>query len=387
MVLDILAISTACATSVNRNIYVKYLNDGYKIELVVPNVVITGSGYKVADAKRPQDPDIHYLKLVGRNPRVFNLKYIERLLIKKRPKVVILDNDPASLLSLRIGLICWFFKIRLFNFSYENIPYSIIQFIKRRGMLGLSRYLVKFFFLKVNRRFISGVFVTNDIGFSLFNFHRYENVTLVPLGFDANTFFPDNLARMRVRNKYGLDNVVIAYFGRLSVEKGVHLLVEALSGLKQYNWTLLLDEFKDYRDPYVSIVHNLILEYDISDRVKFVNPTHENIADYMNASDVVVLPSISTSNWAEQFGRVAVEALACGKFLVASNSGYLPILIAEHGLIFEQEKVGELEQILQKFILVQSFDEDDEKSWTRHNFVRANYSIEVQYNLMKTITN
>ena len=110
--LDILAISTSCATSVNRNIYIKFLNNGYSIELVSPKYIRIGSVVKIAEAERPQDPKIHFLPLIGINPRIFYFKKLENLIYLKKPKVIILDNDPASFLTLRIGLICYFLKIR-----------------------------------------------------------------------------------------------------------------------------------------------------------------------------------------------------------------------------------------------------------------------------------
>ena len=54
----------------------------------------------------------------------------------------------------------------------------------------------------------------------------------MPIGFDPAFFFPDPVARERVRRKSGLTEKVIAYFGRLTKEKGVHILIQALSGMK-----------------------------------------------------------------------------------------------------------------------------------------------------------
>ena len=141
--LDILAISTSCATSVNRNIYIKFLNNGYSIELVSPKYIRIGSVVKIAEAERPQDPKIHFLPLIGINPRIFYFKKLENLIYLKKPKVIILDNDPASFLTLRIGLICYFLKIRLYNFSYENIPYNFKNTFQRVGFYGLLKYILK----------------------------------------------------------------------------------------------------------------------------------------------------------------------------------------------------------------------------------------------------
>ena len=67
----------------------------------------------------------------------------------------------------------------------------------------------------------------------------------------------------------------------------------------------------------------------------------------MNAADVVVLPSVSTTQWVEQYGRVAPEAMACGCLVVAANSGALPELIGDVGKLFPEGNVTALRGILQ----------------------------------------
>ncbi|MGI8827073.1 MAG: glycosyltransferase family 4 protein [Chloroflexota bacterium] len=55
--------------------------------------------------------------------------------------------------------------------------------------------------------------------------------------------------------------------------------------------------------------------------------------DYLRSVDVVLLPSVSTSRWKEQFGRVLIEAMSCGVPVVASDSGEIPRVLGDAGLI------------------------------------------------------
>jgi glycosyltransferase involved in cell wall biosynthesis len=58
---------------------------------------------------------------------------------------------------------------------------------------------------------------------------------------------------------------------------------------------------------------------------------HERAADVYSRCDAVVVPSQTTPRWREQFGRVVIEALACGVPVLASDSGELPALVSRTG--------------------------------------------------------
>ncbi len=59
----------------------------------------------------------------------------------------------------------------------------------------------------------------------------------------------------------------------------------------------------------------------------------------MNAVDVLALVSRTTPTWKEQFGRVIVEAHACATPVVGSDSGAIPEVVGEGGLIVPEGDV------------------------------------------------
>ena len=63
---------------------------------------------------------------------------------------------------------------------------------------------------------------------------------------------------------------------------------------------------------------------------------------WLNALDVLVLPSRSRRGWVEQFGRVLVEAMACGVAVVGTESGEIPAVIGDAGLTFPENDVAGL---------------------------------------------
>jgi glycosyltransferase involved in cell wall biosynthesis len=70
--------------------------------------------------------------------------------------------------------------------------------------------------------------------------------------------------------------------------------------------------------------------------------------DLLRGLDVLVLPSVSRPNWTEQFGRILVEAMACGVPVIGSSSGEIPEVIGQAGLIFPEGDASALAAHLQR---------------------------------------
>jgi len=121
----------------------------------------------------------------------------------------------------------------------------------------------------------------------------------------------------------------IGYIGRMVEEKGVLLLLQAVSRL-QGEWHLRLVGGGDMLPQLYAEVERL----NIAERVSFIGqmPSTQVIHEY-HKLDVLVLPSLTRSNWKEQFGRVLVEAMACELPVIGSDSGAIPSVVGEGGVI------------------------------------------------------
>ena len=121
----------------------------------------------------------------------------------------------------------------------------------------------------------------------------------------------------------------IGYFGRLIEEKGLHVLLDAAARLTG-EWSLLLLGGGPLRPALKAQAASM----GIADRLTFHDqvPSTEMPSRY-HQIDTLVLPSLTRPNWKEQFGRVLVEAMASGVPVIGSDSGAIPGVIADAGLI------------------------------------------------------
>ena len=139
---------------------------------------------------------------------------------------------------------------------------------------------------------------------------------------------------------------VIGYVGRLVPEKGVDLLLEAVSDLAGI-WRLHIVG----KGPQQSSLESMARRLGVGDRVTFEGalPSLRMPAFYREL-DALVLPSRSQPNWVEQFGRVLIEAMACGVPVIGSDCGEIPHVIGEAGLIFPEGETLALRECLTRLM-------------------------------------
>lgn len=154
-------------------------------------------------------------------------------------------------------------------------------------------------------------------------------------GVDPNLFCP---ASHKPRGPF-----TIGYFGRLVEEKGLHLLLDAVERLESSNWQLKIIG----SGPQRSALEAQARKLGLCDRVCFYDrvPSVEMAAHYRSL-DVFVLPSLTRSNWKEQFGRVLIEAMSSGIPVIGSSSGAIPDVVGNAGLIFPEGDVLALTRYL-----------------------------------------
>ncbi len=138
----------------------------------------------------------------------------------------------------------------------------------------------------------------------------------------------------------------IGYAGGLVPEKGIDLLLRACAGLTD-DWRLTLAGEGESR----AELERLAADLRLVGRAHFAGRIASGaMPAFYQGLDVLVLPSRTRPNWKEQFGRVLVEAMACGVVVVGSNSGEIPRVIGDAGLLFPEEDVDALRAHLQHLL-------------------------------------
>jgi glycosyltransferase involved in cell wall biosynthesis len=157
-------------------------------------------------------------------------------------------------------------------------------------------------------------------------------------GIDPSRFKKTNDAGAREQVGIKHDDFVIGYMGRLVKEKGIDNLLDALTDLSVNVRLLLIGS-----GPYKGKILERANHPDIKGRVMMLDQVPSlDVPRYMNFMDCLVLPSLTKPNWKEQFGRVLIEAMACEVPVIGSNSGEIPVVIGDAGLIFREGNSGEL---------------------------------------------
>ena len=154
-------------------------------------------------------------------------------------------------------------------------------------------------------------------------------VCVVPAGVDTALFAPGDRAVARAVVGIPQDEPAILFVGRIDPIKGLDILVDALCGLRSAEWSPAPPRLYliggGPRDPGYPALIAQAAERGITDAITFVGSVpHTDLLPWFRAADVVAVPSFY-----ESFGLVAVEAMASGTPVVASNVGGLAFTIED----------------------------------------------------------
>lgn len=238
-------------------------------------------------------------------------------------------------------------KAKNLFFTWWNLPYEV-----KFPINLLEGY---------NLQHTHGIVVGNQDGADILRQHGYRGAMRVmpQLGVDEQLFAPSPQPELRTSLGIAPDEFVIGFVGRFVPEKGLLTVVKALDQLAQGNalppWKWLVVG----RGPLKEELMQQLEAKGLGDRVHWVESVpHDEVPRYINLMDTLLLPSETTdafktltaSGWKEQFGHVLIEAMACQVPVIGSDSGEIPHVIGNAGLVFPEGNAAELAERLRQLM-------------------------------------
>ena len=249
-----------------------------------------------------------------------------------QPDVIVVENGVGAL-SYTQFLLCkrkFAPQAKIVFFTWWNIPYRARQPFRAIESFNITG--------------TDGAIVGNVEAKNIVLSQGYVGpLTILPqLGVDTDLFAGGD--GKDIKRHLGLHKFVIGYAGRLVPEKGLRVLMDALD-IFQGQFDLLIvgsGEMEDELRFWGSTLpkgKNLHLHNSVP---------HAQIPEFMQAMDVFVLPSLTTSHWKEQFGHVLIEAMACEVAVIGSNSAEIPNVIGSSGMVVPEGDSNRLCDALQQ---------------------------------------
>ena len=169
----------------------------------------------------------------------------------------------------------------------------------------------------------------------------------IPHGIDLQTFSP--LMGKNAQEQSASQSLKVGYVGRLVEEKGIYDLLEACSSLAKEGYSLSLS-YRGNGPEQENLKRRIRIDTSsLAVQVSAAIPVSE-LREFYRSLDILVLPSRTTPTWKEQFGRVIIEAMACGIPVIGSSSGEIPNVIGNGGMVFEEGNILALKECLKQLL-------------------------------------
>ncbi|HZR38689.1 MAG TPA: glycosyltransferase family 4 protein [Ktedonobacteraceae bacterium] len=253
-----------------------------------------------------------------------------RIMREVRPEVVHIDEEPYNFSTFQAMHLAKRQKAHALFFTWQNLyrPYP-------PPFRQLELY---------NYHNASAALAGNRDASEVLKRKGYKgSIHIIPqFGFDTDIY---KRSTPRLPRKPD-DPFTIGFLGRLKEEKGLPLIVEALTYLPENCRAVFIGN-----GPMKSVLEEQAQRLGVADRVTFKPgvPTSQ-VPKEIELWDVHVLPSITRPNWIEQFGRTLAEAMSCEVPVIGSTCGEIPYVISDAGLIFKEGDARDLSSCIHKLL-------------------------------------
>ncbi|MBW2976265.1 glycosyltransferase family 4 protein [Candidatus Woesearchaeota archaeon] len=166
---------------------------------------------------------------------------------------------------------------------------------------------------------------------------RDKKFYVIPMGAKTGRFKPRDKEKVRKILRLPKDKKIILFVGHLYPRKGVTYLVRAMEEVVKKEKNILCCMIG--KGDQEQLCKKMAAQLKLEPYIKFLGiKTNDEVALYMNACNVFVLPSLM-----EGLPAVLYEALSCGKPVVASAVAGIPELVTEDvGYLVKPKNPGDL---------------------------------------------
>jgi len=204
-----------------------------------------------------------------------------------------------------------------------NIPYVVTG---HGSDINFIMPLAKELYVDVLENAAKVIFVSNALLNKAKSFgYAGENSIVISNGIEPDIFKP--LDKEKIKKELGLSKKVVGFVGGLKKVKRADKLPEIFSYISSiYDTEFLVVGDGELKEG----IENECKKRNL--QVKFVgNVSHEDVSYYMNAMDVMILPSRN-----EGWPCVVLEAQGCEVAVVGSSNGGIPEAIGDGGIVVEE---------------------------------------------------
>jgi glycosyltransferase involved in cell wall biosynthesis len=270
------------------------------------SIVISEGGPMVATLEKTGSRHIQ-LPVGGKNPRTLTAVLpLRRLLLKEK----------IDILHLRSRVPAWVGYLAYKSLSPQLRPRLVTTF---HGFYSINAYSA------IMTRGEKIIAVSNTVATHIKTCYGVPDhrIQVIHRGFDEQLFSPDRVdtARMgELKDRWSLTGTptpLIMLPGRVTQWKGHDVFIRSLAEIKNLPWTAVCVGSFDSKQTFMRELAGLIRNCGLEGRIHFVGHCADMPAAYL-LSDIVVSAS---STEPEAFGRVAIEAQAMGKPVVATAHG------------------------------------------------------------------
>lgn len=153
-----------------------------------------------------------------------------------------------------------------------------------------------------------------------------QKMSVVPCGVNMDLFKPVDKVDARMRLGFNDKEKIVLYVGRFAALKGIDRLLKAMTHLSDLQdlKLVIIGGDGDSAPEFIEF-QRLSSKLDINDKIFFAGRLEQDeLPQYYSAADLLAVPS-----YHESFGLVALEALACGTPVVATEVGAMDSVISD----------------------------------------------------------